>query len=68
MCQVSERRVHIILNGVIEVKFGLDNELGREFRAKIGIPEDATIVMGIAGAFGQGQGNIYSAPRTSLLG
>ncbi|ONK77785.1 uncharacterized protein A4U43_C02F10590 [Asparagus officinalis] len=61
--QVPERRVHVILNGVDEEKFGLDDELGNGFRSEIGIPEDAKIVMGIAGRLVRDKGHplVYAA-------
>ena len=46
--QVSKGREHVILNGVDE-EFGPDRRLGEKFRLKIGVPGDATVVMGIAG-------------------
>ena len=47
--QIPKGRVHVILNGVDEDEFGPDHELGEKFRSEIGVPNDATVVMGIAG-------------------
>lgn len=55
--QIPNRRVHVILNGVDEDEFGEDAELGREFRRKIGIPGNASLVLGVAGRLVKDKGH-----------
>ncbi|XP_027362380.1 uncharacterized protein LOC113869995 [Abrus precatorius] len=55
--QIPSRRVHVILNGVDEDDFREDVELGREFRTKIGIPKNASLVLGVAGRLVKDKGH-----------
>ena len=55
--QIPNTRVHVILNGVDEDDFGEDVELGREFRTKIGIPGNASLVLGVAGRLVKDKGH-----------
>nr|KYP32727.1 Lipopolysaccharide 1,2-N-acetylglucosaminetransferase [Cajanus cajan] len=55
--QIPNKRVHVILNGVDEDDFGEDVELGREFRMKIGIPGNASLVLGVAGRLVKDKGH-----------
>ncbi|KAJ1396861.1 Serine-threonine/tyrosine-protein kinase, catalytic domain [Sesbania bispinosa] len=55
--QIPSRRVHVILNGVDEDDFREDVELGKEFRAKIGIPSNASLVLGVAGRLVKDKGH-----------
>ncbi|ESW30100.1 hypothetical protein PHAVU_002G124600 [Phaseolus vulgaris] len=55
--QIPSRRVHVILNGVDEGDFREDVELGREFRTKIGIPSNASLVLGVAGRLVKDKGH-----------
>ncbi|XP_061359872.1 uncharacterized protein LOC133303913 [Gastrolobium bilobum] len=55
--QIPSRRVHVIINGVDEDDFREDVELGREFRIKIGIPSNASLVLGVAGRLVKDKGH-----------
>ncbi|WJX93985.1 hypothetical protein P8452_75452 [Trifolium repens] len=55
--QIPTRRVHVIVNGVDEDEFGEDVELGREFRTQIGIPRNASLVLGVAGRLVKDKGH-----------
>lgn len=55
--QIPKGRVHVVLNGVDENDFGFDRKLGLEFRKEIGVPDDAEIVMGIAGRLVKDKGH-----------
>ncbi|KAJ1431175.1 Glycosyltransferase subfamily 4-like, N-terminal domain [Sesbania bispinosa] len=55
--QIPSRRVHVILNGVDEDDFREDVELGKEFRTKIGIPSNASLVLGVAGRLVKDKGH-----------
>ncbi|XP_054824500.1 uncharacterized protein LOC129322290 [Prosopis cineraria] len=55
--QIPSRRVHVILNGVDDGDFREDVELGKEFRAKIGIPSNAGLVLGVAGRLVKDKGH-----------
>jgi len=55
--QIPSRRVHVILNGVDEEDFREDAELGKEFRTKIGIPSNASLVFGVAGRLVKDKGH-----------
>lgn len=55
--QIPSRRVHVILNGVDEEDFREDVELGKEFRTKIGIPSNASLVFGVAGRLVKDKGH-----------
>ncbi|KAG9446593.1 hypothetical protein H6P81_012721 [Aristolochia fimbriata] len=54
--QIPPDRVHVILNGVDDEAFGPDPRLGREFRARHGIPDNAT-VMGVSGRLVKDKGH-----------
>lgn len=55
--QIPNKRVHVILNGVDEDDFREDVELGKEFRTKIGIPRNASLVLGVAGRLVKDKGH-----------
>lgn len=55
--QIPGGRVHVILNGVDEAQFGPDREAGRAFRAAAGVPEDATVVLGVSGRLVKDKGH-----------
>ncbi|MED6142946.1 hypothetical protein PIB30_002233 [Stylosanthes scabra] len=61
--QIPSRRVHVIVNGVDEDDFREDAELGKEFRAQIGIPKNASLVLGVAGRLVKDKGHplLYEA-------
>lgn len=65
--QVPKGRVHVILNGVDEDEFSPDRKLGERFRSEIGVPEDAEIVMGIAGRLVKDKGNQIQLKRSRCL-
>eukprot|EP01018_Ginkgo_biloba_P015772 Gb_38189 [translate_table: standard] len=55
--QIPSQNVHIILNGVDDEKFVPDRAMGGEFRAKFGVPGNATLVMGVAGRLVKDKGH-----------
>ncbi|GLU05258.1 hypothetical protein SLE2022_223690 [Rubroshorea leprosula] len=55
--QIPSKRVHVILNGVDENGFGEDLPLGHEFRLKIGVPRNASLVLGVAGRLVKDKGH-----------
>ncbi|KAJ6426787.1 hypothetical protein OIU84_022388 [Salix udensis] len=57
------RRVHVIVNGVDEDGFGEDERSGREFRSRIGVPLNASLVFGVAGRLVKDKGHpiLYEA-------
>lgn len=61
--QLPLRKVHVILNGVDETKFTHDLVAGAQFRRRHGVPENATIVMGVAGRLVRDKGHplLYEA-------
>ncbi|KAJ6327004.1 hypothetical protein OIU78_013985 [Salix suchowensis] len=61
--QIPGRRVHVIVNGVDENGFGVDVRLGHEFRSKIGVPVNASLVLGVAGRLVKDKGHplLYEA-------
>ncbi|XP_052171193.1 uncharacterized protein LOC127787269 [Diospyros lotus] len=61
--QIPSRRVHVIANGVNEDDFRDDAGLGQEFRAKIGVPLNASLVLGVAGRLVKDKGHplLYEA-------
>ncbi|EEF42503.1 glycosyltransferase, putative [Ricinus communis] len=61
--QIPSQRVHVILNGVDEDDFRQDVRLGLEFRSKIGIPPNASLVLGVAGRLVKDKGHplLYEA-------
>ncbi|XP_072979347.1 uncharacterized protein [Typha angustifolia] len=54
---IPEERVHIIVNGVDENIYTLDAARGEEFRRKIGVPKNATLVIGMAGRLVRDKGH-----------
>lgn len=68
MYQIPSKRVHVILNGVDEDDFRVDPKLGEDFRSKIGIPRNATLVLGVAGRLVKDKGHplLYEAFTTLL--
>ncbi|ONK81150.1 uncharacterized protein A4U43_C01F25820 [Asparagus officinalis] len=57
MYQIPKGRVHVILNGVDEDEFGPDKNLGAKFRSEIGVPNNAAVVMGVAGRLVKDKGH-----------
>ncbi|XWS10949.1 hypothetical protein CRYUN_Cryun38cG0042300 [Craigia yunnanensis] len=55
--QLPQRNVHVILNGVDETKFVHDPEAGANFRKRNGIPENVSLVMGVAGRLVRDKGH-----------
>ncbi|OMO74841.1 Glycosyl transferase, family 1 [Corchorus capsularis] len=55
--QLPEKNVHVILNGVDETKFVHDLEAGVRFRKKHGVPENVSLVMGVAGRLVRDKGH-----------
>ncbi|CAL0311736.1 unnamed protein product [Lupinus luteus] len=55
--QIPSKRVHVIINGVDEDDFREDVKLGKEFRTKIGIPSNASLVLGVAGRLVKDKGH-----------
>ncbi|XVF52189.1 hypothetical protein PTKIN_Ptkin04bG0244700 [Pterospermum kingtungense] len=61
--QIPTKRVHVILNGVDENDFRNDLFLGLDFRYKIGVPRNASLVLGVAGRLVKDKGHplLYEA-------
>ncbi|GAV71910.1 Glycos_transf_1 domain-containing protein/Glyco_transf_4 domain-containing protein, partial [Cephalotus follicularis] len=61
--QIPSRRVHVIVNGVNEEDFGEDDRLGHDFRTQIGLPQNASLVLGVAGRLVKDKGHplLYEA-------
>ncbi|KAF7129624.1 hypothetical protein RHSIM_Rhsim10G0168200 [Rhododendron simsii] len=55
--QIPNERVHIIINGINDKEFGVDSRLGNEFRTRIGIPSNASLVLGVAGRLVKDKGH-----------
>uniref|UniRef100_A0A1D1YSR0 Putative glycosyltransferase MJ1607 n=1 Tax=Anthurium amnicola TaxID=1678845 RepID=A0A1D1YSR0_9ARAE len=55
--QIPAGRVHVIVNGVDDEEFAPDEPLGRAFRDEIGLPANATLVMGVAGRLVRDKGH-----------
>ncbi|KAJ9707646.1 hypothetical protein PVL29_002609 [Vitis rotundifolia] len=55
--QIPTKRVHVILNGVDEEDFRQDLQLGHQFRSRIGIPQNASLVLGVAGRLVKDKGH-----------
>ncbi|OIT24161.1 PREDICTED: uncharacterized protein LOC109216386 [Nicotiana attenuata] len=55
--QIPRRRVHVIVNGVDEEEFCEDSRLGHDFGSKIGVPQNASIVLGVAGRLVKDKGH-----------
>ncbi|CAI9094899.1 OLC1v1030729C1 [Oldenlandia corymbosa var. corymbosa] len=61
--QIPSRRVHVIVNGVNEDDYQQDLQLGNAFKSKIGVPKNASLVLGIAGRLVKDKGHplLYEA-------
>ncbi|KAI3792900.1 hypothetical protein L2E82_06792 [Cichorium intybus] len=61
--QIPSKRVHVIVNGVNEDDFREDPELGKKFRSKIGVPQNASLLLGVAGRLVKDKGHplLYEA-------
>lgn len=55
--QIPSERVHVILNGINENEYGVDLSLGQSFRSRIGIPKNASLVLGVAGRLVKDKGH-----------
>ncbi|XP_060207910.1 uncharacterized protein LOC132635499 [Lycium barbarum] len=55
--QIPRKRVHVIVNGVDEEEFCEDSRLGHDFVSKIGVPQNASIVLGVAGRLVKDKGH-----------
>ena len=55
--QIPTRRVHVILNGINEEDYRQDVHLGRQFRSRIGIPDNASLVLGVSGRLVKDKGH-----------
>ncbi|OVA18393.1 Glycosyl transferase [Macleaya cordata] len=55
--QIPNSRVHVILNGVDSEDFVYDVKLGNQFRAKFGVPKNASLVLGVAGRLVKDKGH-----------
>ncbi|KAF7127489.1 hypothetical protein RHSIM_Rhsim11G0041400 [Rhododendron simsii] len=55
--QIPNERVHVIINGINDKEFGVDSRLGNEFRTRIGIPSNASLVLGVAGRLVKDKGH-----------
>lgn len=55
--EIPAENVHTILNGVDELKFMPDPAKGAAFRAKHGVPQNASLVFGAAGRLVQDKGH-----------
>lgn len=66
---IPEERVHIIVNGVDEEIYRPDSARGKEFRRKVGVPESATLVVGMAGRLVKDKGHplMFEALRQLFL-
>lgn len=54
---IPEERVHVILNGVDEEVFKPDVAMGKDFKKKFGIPENRSLVLGMAGRLVKDKGH-----------
>ncbi|KAL8216456.1 hypothetical protein R6Q57_023293 [Mikania cordata] len=61
--QIPSKRVHVIVNGVNDNDFREDPESGKKFRSKIGVPNNASLVLGVAGRLVKDKGHplLYEA-------
>ncbi|XP_068665054.1 uncharacterized protein [Aristolochia californica] len=55
--QIPKARVHVILNGIDDDAFRPDERLGREFRAHYGVPDNASLVIGVSGRLVKDKGH-----------
>ncbi|KAB5534512.1 hypothetical protein DKX38_017598 [Salix brachista] len=53
--QLPSRNVHVILNGVDTTRFVLDPDAGARLRRKYGVPDNGSLVMGVAGRLVRGE-------------
>ncbi|XP_059277856.1 uncharacterized protein LOC132032057 [Lycium ferocissimum] len=60
--QLPQRNVHVIVNGVDETDFEYDPISRSNFREKIGIPSNVTLVLGVAGR------ELVESPDTPICG
>jgi glycosyltransferase involved in cell wall biosynthesis len=54
---VREDRVHVIVNGVDQSRYQLDVSRGKEYRQRIGVPQNAALVLGLAGRLVKDKGH-----------
>lgn len=54
---IPEERVHIIVNGVDETIYKPDSTRGKDFRREAGVPDNATLVIGMAGRLVKDKGH-----------
>lgn len=66
--QIPNQRVHVIVNGVNEEDYIEDHRLGQEFRSKIGVPHNASLVLGVAGRLVKDKGHPLLYESFSKLG
>lgn len=61
--QLPNKRVHVIVNGVNQEDFVQESGLGHEFRSRIGVPSNASLVLGVAGRLVKDKGHplLYEA-------
>lgn len=55
--QLPQRNVHVILNGIDETKFVHNPISGADFREKVGIPSNVSLVLGVAGRLVRDKGH-----------
>ncbi|KAF5204592.1 Udp-glycosyltransferase superfamily protein [Thalictrum thalictroides] len=55
--QLPRKNVHVILNGVDETKFLYDQDAGARFRKQHGVPNNASVVLGVAGQLVRDKGH-----------
>ncbi|KAL5550558.1 hypothetical protein UlMin_000734 [Ulmus minor] len=67
MYQIPSRRVHVIVNGVDEEGFSENKSAGLKFRDKIGIPRNASLVLGVAGRLVKDKGHPILYEAFSIL-
>ncbi|URE43528.1 glycosyl transferase family 1 protein [Musa troglodytarum] len=54
---IPEERVHIVVNGVDESIYRPDRKMREEFRRKVGVPDRASLVIGLAGRLVKDKGH-----------
>lgn len=54
---IREDRVHVIVNGVDQSVYKLDVPRGKEYRQRIGVPQNAALVIGLAGRLVKDKGH-----------
>ena len=65
--QLPFRNVHVILNGVDNTKFVHDPDAGARFRRKHGVPDNGSLVMGVAGRLVRDKGHPLLHEAFSLI-